>query len=87
MLTLTDRARDALVAADAAARRFNPEARVRLRTAAAGLVADLADEAGPGEVLVELGGLELIVQSDLEGTVDAGEHNVLALVPGGETGS
>lgn len=79
MLRLTDRAREALVAADAAARRFNPDARVRLRRGPGGLVSDLTDGPDGGESVVDLEGLELVIQDGLEGTVDAGEHNVLTL--------
>jgi hypothetical protein len=78
-LALTDRAREALAAADAAARRFNPEARVRLRRSPTGLVSDLTDEVGPDEVAASIDGVDLVLGPGVEGTVDAGEHNVLVL--------
>jgi plasmid stabilization system protein ParE len=81
MLRLTDRAREALAAADGAARRFNPEARVRLRRAAGTLVSDLIDDPGPNESLLVIDGIEVVVEDGLDGTVDAGEHNVLTIVP------
>jgi hypothetical protein len=80
-LLLTDRAREALAAADAAARRFNPDARVRLRRGPGGLVSDLADGPAEGESILDLDGLTLVVEDGLDGTVDAGEHNVLTLGP------
>jgi hypothetical protein len=81
MLTLTDRAREALAAADTAARRWNPDARVRIRRAGSGIVSDLTDAPGPGESLVDLDGLTLVVEDALAGTIDAGEHNVLTILP------
>ncbi|HEX6844163.1 MAG TPA: hypothetical protein VF235_03515 [Actinomycetota bacterium] len=80
-LRLTDRAREALAAADAAARRFNPDARVRLRRAAGGLVSDLTDGVGPDETAASIDGIDLVLGPGIEGTVDAGEHNVLVLGP------
>jgi len=79
MLRLTARAAEALRAADAAARRFNPEARVRLRRAAAGVAADLTDAPAPGESAVTLEGIDLILADDLEGTIDADDHNAFSL--------
>jgi plasmid stabilization system protein ParE len=79
MLRLTPRAAEALRAADAAARRFNPEARVRLRRSGAGVAADLTEGPDPGETAVVLDGIDLIVAEDLEGTVDADDHNAFSL--------
>jgi len=81
MLRLTPRAAEALRAADAAARRFNPDARVRLRRRDAGVVADLTDEAAAGESSVTIEGVDLIVGDDLDGTLDADDHNAFSLVP------
>ena len=79
MFSLTPRAADALRTADAAARRFNPDARLRLRSASGAVTADLVAEPGPGESLVAIDGIELVVPDGLEGTVDAGEHNAFTI--------
>lgn len=79
MLTPTERARTAIAAADEAARRFNPDARVRVRLVDGRVVADLADGPAAGEHLDTLAGIEVIVADDLEGTLDAGDHAALFL--------
>ena len=82
MLTLTPRAADALRAADTAARRFNPDARVRLRAGTSGpttVATDLTDEPAAGESLVVLEGIELVLADVLTGTLDADDHNTFSL--------
>ena len=79
MLVLTARAADALRTADAAARRFNPDARLRLRVADGGVTADLVSAPEDGESLVVVDGIELIVPDGMSGTVDAGDHNAFTL--------
>jgi hypothetical protein len=80
VIELTPRAHQALAAADAAARRFNPEARVRLAYDQRGIRSELVEEPQPGDTLIEIGGLPLFVESGLAGTVDAGDHNELTLI-------
>ena len=80
MLALTARAADALRTADAAARRFNPDARLRLRAADGGVSADLVTAPEDGESLVVIEGIELIVPDGISGTVDAGDHNAFTFV-------
>ena len=81
MLTFTDWAIDILSRADAAARRFNPDARVRIVREAGGVRFELTDEAAPGEVAFDHpSGFTLFVPADLEGTVDVVEpHDRLIL--------
>jgi hypothetical protein len=79
VLALTPEAREALATADAAARRFDPAARIRLRLVGAALLSDLVDGPGDGEALVVIDGVELVVQDGLTGTVVAGEHAALSL--------
>lgn len=81
MVELTERAREALVAADAAARRFNPLARIRLVRDGATVRAELADEPSPGDASLDLDGLTLFVAEGVVGVVDAGDHNELTLRP------
>lgn len=88
VLTFTDWAIDILSRADTAARRFNPDARVRIVRDTAGVRFELTDGASPGDVVVEHpSGFTLLVEEGLEGTVDVVEpHDQLILRPVGDTG-
>jgi hypothetical protein len=80
MLEFTDRAAGALARSDAAARRFNPDARVRLVGDGAVLRPELTDRAEPGDAIVRHDlGFEVYVAEGIEGLVDAGEHDALFL--------
>jgi hypothetical protein len=84
MLEFTDWAIEILSRADAAARRFNPDARVRVLRAGADTVRfELTDEAEPtDDVVTHPSGFTLLAQRDLEGTVDVVEpHDRLILRP------
>ena len=82
VIRFTDRAREVLEAAERAARRFDPTARVRLRRSEDGsVVFDLTNEAGPDDEILDGDGFVVVVQRGLAGVVDAGEHNVLTLRP------
>lgn len=89
MLTFTDWAIEILSRADAAARRFNPDVRVRIiRDASGGSVRfELTDEADPADqVLEHPSGFTLLVQEGLEGTVDVVEpHDQLILRSPGDS--
>jgi hypothetical protein len=80
VIRLTDRAAAALITSQAAARRFDPDARLRLARAGGDLRAELVAEASPEDELVEIEGLQLLVEPGITGTVDAGEHNALILL-------
>jgi hypothetical protein len=82
VLAFTDWAIEILGRADAAARRFNPEVRVRVvRDAAGGVRFELTDEVAPGDQVVEhSSGFTLLAEEGLEGTVDVVEpHDQLIL--------
>jgi hypothetical protein len=82
VLAFTDWAIEILSRADAAARRFNPDVRVRLiRDAGGGVRFELTDESDPADQIVEHpSGFTLLVQEGLEGTVDVVEpHDQLIL--------
>jgi hypothetical protein len=81
MLQLTDRAREALMASQSAARRFDPGAHVRLLRAGGQLRTALVGAAEPGDDVVSIEGLTLFVEPGIVGTIDAGEHNALTLGP------
>jgi hypothetical protein len=82
VLAFTDWAIEILSRADAAARRFNPDVRVRIIRDASGSVRfELTDEADPADQVVEHpSGFTLLVQGGLDGTVDVVEpHDQLIL--------
>lgn len=83
MLAFTDWAIEILSRADAAARRFNPDARVRVvREAPGGGVRfELTDEPDPADLVIEHPtGFTLFAEAGLEGTVDVVEpHDRLIL--------
>ncbi|MEX1047576.1 MAG: hypothetical protein WD757_07530 [Actinomycetota bacterium] len=85
MIELTDWAREILSKSSAAARRFNPDAKVRLVRTNDGAEALLTDEPGPNDEVVELpDGGELFVQAGIEGLVDVEEpHDRIVLRPAG----
>jgi hypothetical protein len=87
VLAFTDWAVDILARADAAARRFNPDARVRIVRDPGGVRFELTDEAGPTDRVVDHpSGFSLLVEEGLEGTVDVIEpHDQLILRPEGDT--
>ena len=85
-LAFTDWAVEILQRTHTAARRFNPEATVRLRRAEPGVEFALTDERYEGDELVERDGFELWVETGLEGTVDVVEpHDQLILRPPDDT--
>lgn len=85
MLRFTDRAVQALVRSDAAARRFNPDAKVRLAAdPATGVRAELVDDPRAGDRLEQVpDGPLVIAEASLMGVVDAGEHDALTLTTDG----
>ena len=88
MLAFTDWAIEILSRADAAARRFNPDVRVRIiREPSGGIRFELTDEADPTDhVLEHPSGFMLLVQDGLEGTVDVVEpHDQLILRSPGDS--
>ena len=87
MLAFTDWAVDILTRSDSAARRFNPDARVRLLGDGSGGVRfELTDEPAPTDTVVDDLGFTLFVEEGLEGTVDVVEpHDRLILRSPGDT--
>ncbi|HEY7755926.1 MAG TPA: hypothetical protein VID69_06845 [Actinomycetota bacterium] len=80
MLGFTEWATEILQRTHAAARRFNPDATVRVSRSPAGASFDLVDEPSPGDERVAGDGFELWVEAGLEGTVDVVEpHDRLIL--------
>ena len=82
MLTFTDRAADALSTFHAAAARWDPSARLRLVRHGAELRPEFTDGASDGEVEVAVGAITVLVPEGVQGSVDAGEHNVLTVSAG-----
>ena len=82
MIELTAWARDILERSQEAARRFNPEARIRLARTPTGVQALLTDSPQADDVVVDAGVMTLFVERGLEGLVDVEEpHDRLVLRP------
>ena len=80
MIEVTERAATAVAQAEAAARRFNPEVRVRLVRADAGVRFEFTDEPPDGDDTVPCEAATLYIQPGLDGTLDTGDHNVPVLI-------
>jgi hypothetical protein len=84
MVEFTDWARDILSRSQQAARRFNPDAVIRLARTGAGVQAVLAEGPEPGDQPEKVDGVTVYVESGLEGLVDVEEpHDRLVLRPAG----
>jgi hypothetical protein len=85
VIAFTEWATEILTRTWEAARRFNPEAMVRLQRTSNGVEFVLTDERDETDRLVEGEGFQLLVQDGLEGTVDVVEpHDRLILRPPGD---
>jgi hypothetical protein len=85
-IELTDWAKDILTRSHEAARRFNPNARIRLARTPGGVQALLTDSPDPQDAEVAVGEMTLFVQRGLSGLVDIEEpHDRLVLRPPGST--
>jgi hypothetical protein len=86
VIEFTEWAVEILSKAEAAARRLNPEARLRLVRDGGGVRFELTDEPGGDDELLEQDGFSLLVERGLEGVVDVVEpHDRLILRPAGST--
>ncbi len=82
MIDVSERAAELLAKADAAARRFNPDARIRVVPADGGVRFVLSDGPEDGDVAIERDGVTFFVDPTLAGTVDVEEpHDRLVLRP------
>lgn len=81
MLDFTDWAIEILSRADQAARRFNPDARVRIVRDDGDVRFELTDEPAPGDVAIDHpSGFTILAAAELEGIVDVVEpHDRLIL--------
>ena len=88
MIRWSPRALELLRAADEAARRLNPDARMRVVAAGGEARFELSDGPEPGDMVVEHeGGFTLIVAPGLSGIVDVAEpHDRLVLIPDDASG-
>lgn len=86
MIAFTDWAVEILQRTWQAARRFNPDAMVRLHRSDGGIEFTLTDEPEETDERVQGDGFELLVEAGLEGTVDVVEpHDRLILRRPGDT--
>ena len=82
MIDVSERAAGLLAKADAAARRFNPDARIRVVPADGGVRFVLSDGPEDGDVAIERDEVTFFVDPTLAGTVDVEEpHDRLILRP------
>jgi Fe-S cluster assembly iron-binding protein IscA len=82
MIDVTPRAAELLAKADGAARRFNPDARIRVVAGHTGVRFDLVDAPEEDDVVVERDGVTFFVEASIDGTVDVEEpHDRLVLRP------
>jgi hypothetical protein len=80
VIEFTDWATDILSRSDAAARRFNPDARVRVIHDGDGVRFELTDRSHPDDQVVRREGFTLYAEPGLEGIVDVVEpHDQLIL--------
>ena len=86
MIEFSEWASDILRRSYEAARRFNPDANVRLLRSEDGVRFELTDERQPGDETVQGDGFELLVEEGIDGIVDVVEpHDRLILRPPGST--
>lgn len=84
MLELTDWAKDILRRSDTAARRFNPDARVRLARVAGVVQATLTDAPAADDQELPLDDVTIYAEAGLSGLVDIEEpHDRVVLKPAG----
>jgi hypothetical protein len=84
MIEFTDWAREILQRSEQAARRFDPEAKVRLARVGGTVQALLTHEPAPDDREMTVGEATVYVESGLEGLVDIEEpHDRVVLRPGG----
>lgn len=81
---MTGRAAEVVSQALAAARRFDPDARIRLVREGPGVRFELTDHASPGDTEVTCEDAVLLVSAGLDGMLDTGEHNAPILTPSTE---
>ena len=84
VIEVSDWARDILGRSHEAARRFNPQARIRLAKRGSEVQAMFIDRPGPNDQAVVVGDLTIFVEPGLDGLVDVEEpHDRLVLRPSG----
>ena len=85
-IEVTDWAREILTRSGEAARRFNPDAKVRLARVNGVVQATLTDAPSPDDQRIDLGGATVYVEAGLDGLVDIEEpHDHVILRPAGST--
>ncbi len=84
MIEVTDWAREILRRSSEAARRFNPDAKVRLARVSGVVQAALTDAPSPDDQTLDVGGITIYVEAGLDGLVDIEEpHDRVVLKPPG----
>jgi hypothetical protein len=85
VIAISPRAREVLARAAVSARRFDPEARIRIARDGDGIRSGFAHAPEPGDRVLEEGDVTVFVEDGLDGTIDVTEsHDHLVLRPGDE---
>lgn len=83
MIAISERAREVLARAVATARRFDPEARIRIAREGEGIRSGFAHGPEPSDRVLEDGDVTVFVEEGLAGLIDVTEsHDQLILRPG-----
>jgi len=84
VIEFTDWAKDILARSQAAARRFNPDAKIRLAKVGGAVQAQLTDRPRDDDQVFDLDGTTVYIEAGLEGLVDIEEpHDRPVLKPAG----
>jgi hypothetical protein len=86
VIAISERARDVLARAAASARRFDPEARIRITRDGEGIRPGFAHAPEPGDRVIEEGDVTLFVEQGLAGTIDVTEHHDQLVLRAGDDG-
>jgi hypothetical protein len=86
VIAISERARDVLARAAASARRFDPEARIRITRDGEGIRSGFAHAPEPGDRVIEEGDVTLFVEQGLAGTIDVTERHDQLVLRAGDDG-
>ena len=86
MIAISERAREVIARAASSARRFDPEARLRIARDGDGISSGFAHAPEPGDLVLEDGDLTLFVERGLAGTIDVTEHHDRLVLRAGDDG-
>jgi hypothetical protein len=84
VIEFSDWAIEIIEKADEAARRLNPDARVRIARAGSNVMPQLTDAPDDGDATVEVGSATIFIEAGIDGLIDIQEpHDRIVLRPAG----